>query len=165
MHESPPLEPDELTNASSRGILLASKLHEEIDLETCVAASFEPERRERKCHHCGHSYSLVKPSVTALPRVLALHLKRFHGLKSVSANGSVEFDHVKIDKPVRISPELDLTAYLHSDVRGPPPDPWGPGMAKSVMMRSSYVRIAPKDVIDAQSGKGPRKEQSASSSK
>ena len=91
-----------------------------VSIDTCIAAAFDPELRDRRCELCGHTRAMVTPCITALPRILLVHLKRFRGVKRVGYDGSIQFQHLKIAKEVVLSPTLDLTRVTSPDVRAPP---------------------------------------------
>lgn len=82
--------------------------------------------RDRKCEHCGHGRAVFTPVISALPRVMLVHLKRFQGIKQVDYAGNVQFRYLKVAKEVGIDPVLDLTQLTSPAVRAPPQEHTGP---------------------------------------
>eukprot|EP00029_Vermamoeba_vermiformis_P008054 TRINITY_DN3661_c0_g1_i1.p2 TRINITY_DN3661_c0_g1~~TRINITY_DN3661_c0_g1_i1.p2 ORF type:complete len:205 (-),score=35.76 TRINITY_DN3661_c0_g1_i1:448-1062(-) len=73
---------------------------------------FEDEDIEKKCEKCGHGRAVIQHRFHRLPRVLALHLKRF---KQNYETRSYE----KLHTPVPIKKSLNLKQYCTSDTKDP----------------------------------------------
>ncbi|XP_042215439.1 ubiquitin carboxyl-terminal hydrolase 37-like [Homarus americanus] len=96
-------------------------------IQDAISSYMGADERELKCEKCGHNQSSVVTSVTRLPRILIIQLKRYEYKPE-------QHESVKMSSRVRINRWLSLNSYLTSDGCGP--SHWSPQTGSYVTPRT-----------------------------
>ncbi|XP_028714922.1 ubiquitin carboxyl-terminal hydrolase 29-like [Peromyscus leucopus] len=86
---------------------------EPLSIQKSLDFFFTPEKIERNCEKCKSKNSVLKYTLRRLPRVLIVHLKRYH----LTANGLL----VKSHQPVEISKYLNVSSHYNENRKPPFP--------------------------------------------
>ncbi|XP_059109414.1 ubiquitin carboxyl-terminal hydrolase 29-like [Peromyscus eremicus] len=86
---------------------------EPLSIEKSLDLFFTPEKIERNCAKCKNKNSVLRYTLRRLPRVLIVHLKRYH----LTANGLL----VKSHQPVKISKYLNVSTQYNENKKPPFP--------------------------------------------
>ncbi|XP_028715482.1 ubiquitin carboxyl-terminal hydrolase 29-like [Peromyscus leucopus] len=82
-----------------------------LSIQKSLDLFFTPEKIERNCAKCKNKNSVLKYTLKRLPRVLIVHLKRYH----LTANGLL----VKSQQPVEISKYLNVSSHFNENIKEP----------------------------------------------
>ncbi|XP_076430582.1 ubiquitin carboxyl-terminal hydrolase 29-like [Peromyscus maniculatus bairdii] len=86
---------------------------EPLSIQKSFDLFFTPEKIERNCEKCKNKNSVLKYTLKRLPRVLIVHLKRYH----LTPNGLL----VKSHQPVEISKYLNVSSHYNENRKPPFP--------------------------------------------
>ncbi|XP_076430527.1 ubiquitin carboxyl-terminal hydrolase 29-like [Peromyscus maniculatus bairdii] len=86
---------------------------EPLSIQKSLDLFFTPEKIERNCEKCKNKNSVLKYTLKRLPRVLIVHLKRYH----LTPNGLL----VKSHQPVEISKYLNVSSHYNENRKPPFP--------------------------------------------
>ncbi|KAL6093428.1 hypothetical protein STEG23_029213 [Scotinomys teguina] len=98
----------EVSNYLSVDLHQGTKDHP-LSIQRSLDLFFTPEKIERNCAKCKNKNSVLKYTLKRLPRVLIVHLKRYH----LTANGLL----VKSQQPVEISKYLDVSSHYNENAK------------------------------------------------
>ncbi|XP_042126672.2 ubiquitin carboxyl-terminal hydrolase 29-like [Peromyscus maniculatus bairdii] len=82
-----------------------------LSIQKSLDLFFTPEKIERNCAKCKNKNSVLKYTLKRLPRVLIVHLKRYH----LTPNGLL----VKSQQPVEISKYLNVSSHFNENIKEP----------------------------------------------
>nr|XP_048282936.1 ubiquitin carboxyl-terminal hydrolase 29-like [Myodes glareolus] len=102
----------EVSNYLSVDLHQGTKEHP-LSIQKSLDLFFTPEKIERNCEKCKNKNSVLRYTLRRLPRVLILHLKRYH----FTANRLL----VKSQQPVEISKYLDVSSHCNENTKPPFP--------------------------------------------
>ncbi|KAL6093425.1 hypothetical protein STEG23_029210 [Scotinomys teguina] len=102
----------EVSNYLSVDLHQGTKDHP-LSIQRSLDLFFTPEKIERNCAKCKNKNSVLKYTLKRLPRVLIVHLKRYH----LTANGLL----VKSQQPVEISKYLNVSSHYNESMKPPFP--------------------------------------------
>ncbi|KAK8736718.1 hypothetical protein OTU49_004614 [Cherax quadricarinatus] len=96
-------------------------------IQDAISSYMSADERELKCEKCGHTQSSVVTSITSLPRVLIIQLKRYEYKPE-------QRESVKMSSRVQINRWINLDSYMTSDGCGP--KHWHPKFGSCVTPRT-----------------------------
>nr|XP_045626090.1 CWF19-like protein 2 [Procambarus clarkii] len=96
-------------------------------IQDSISSYMGSDERELKCEKCGHTQSSVVTSITSLPRVLIVQLKRYEYKPE-------QCESVKMSSRVRVNRWISLDSYMTSDGSGP--SHWQPQVGSCVTPRT-----------------------------
>ncbi|GBG76062.1 hypothetical protein CBR_g21302 [Chara braunii] len=110
------------------------------DVRSLIEAYFEDETFTKKCEKCGCDTTIVRHKICRLPRVLVLHLKRFH---VQTTDDGRNYRCIKRNDPVKVLPQLDLGFCCSPSTRCPIPLQHQKSISKGADVCASLPRKGP----------------------
>ncbi|XP_037778752.1 LOW QUALITY PROTEIN: ubiquitin carboxyl-terminal hydrolase 37-like [Penaeus monodon] len=95
-------------------------------IQDAISSYMSADERELKCEKCLHNRSSVVTTVTRLPRILIVQLKRYEYKPE-------QCESIKMSSRVHINRWITLDPYLTGDVEGP--SPWSPNSVSTIVPR------------------------------
>lgn len=101
-------------NKASNDYFEKRKWRDPPSIQNLLQSFFSSEKIEKKCDKCSSQKAKLKISLKQLPRVLIIHLKRFHF-------NIEKKDYEKLDWPVNLQTVLNVKGFVSTNVTGPIP--------------------------------------------
>ncbi|XP_042859733.1 ubiquitin carboxyl-terminal hydrolase 37-like isoform X2 [Penaeus japonicus] len=96
-------------------------------IQDAISSYMSADERELKCEKCLHNRSSVVTSVTRVPRILIVQLKRYEYKPE-------QCESIKMSSRVHVSRWITLDPYLTGDVEGP--SAWNPNSISTIVPRT-----------------------------
>lgn len=127
---------------------LPEENHESI--QDALASCMEEDKRELKCEDCGHSHASVVTTVTRLPRILIVQLKRYEYKAD-------QGESIKRSWKVPVTNWLTLDEYVVEDATSP--SPWKPHSGSITPRSSKQTTLTVRNLSSELNVSEGRKEQ------